>query len=419
MAGLLTTAGAVLAAAIFLQYLVPALVLALTCRDADLKKKYGAEWGLVTGASSGAFFSLSLRARAALTSFHLQGRRAAQPFHAVQCRTRGVSLARERVCEACDPPPATRAPEKARRARGRIGATAAIAAITPLSSPSTRFLSGIGKALARKLASQGINVVLVALDDPLLASAADEIRADFPGVAVRAVGADLGAPGAPYAPAIAAATADITVQCVFLNAGYMVTGFFELTTLAAQLANLECNAVSAVALSHTFLRRLVDAGKPGCIVLTSSAAAAIASPFTALYAATKAFVSSFGASLAVEARHRGVDVLVFHPSPVASRFYDKAARLDVLDFFKGVAVHPDALPPLVFGSIGRTVWRDIGSTALGFRLLMKVVDYNLMATLTALAAPLLPDFKRAVAASSGSAAGAGAGAGDAKGKKAA
>lgn len=53
---LLATAGAFLAAAIFLQYLIPCLLLALCCRDADLKKKYGAEWGLVTGASSGAFF---------------------------------------------------------------------------------------------------------------------------------------------------------------------------------------------------------------------------------------------------------------------------------------------------------------------------------------------------------------------------
>ena len=91
------------------------------------------------------------------------------------------------------------------------------------------------------------------------------------------------------------------------------------------------------------------------------------------------------------------------------RFYDKAHKLDVLDFFKGVAVHPDALPPLVFGAVGRCVWRDVGTTALGFRLMMKVIDYSFMAALTALAAPLLPDFKRAVAA--GAAAG--------KGKKAA
>lgn len=57
----------------------------------------------------------------------------------------------------------------------------------------------------------------------------------------------------------------------------------------------------------------------GCIVFTSSAAASIASPFTALYAATKSFISSFGASLAVEVRHHGIDVLVFHPSPVNTR----------------------------------------------------------------------------------------------------
>ena len=67
------------------------------------------------------------------------------------------------------------------------------------------------------------------------------------------------------------------------------------------------------------VRTQVAKGQRGCIVFTSSAAAAIASPFTALYAATKSFLSAFGASLAVEVRHRGIDVLVFHPSPVATR----------------------------------------------------------------------------------------------------
>ena len=272
----------------------------------------------------------------------------------------------------------------------------------PLPSP---LISGIGKSLAKKLLSQGANVVLVALDDDLLAATARELAAEHPDRQVRAVGVDLGAPagGVPsnergYLHKIKQATADIDVQLVFLNAGYMLTGFFESTPLEAQLANLECNAVSAVSIAHFALQKMVSSKLPGCIVLTSSAAAAIASPFTSLYAATKAFVSSFGASLAVEARHRGVDVLVFHPSPVASRFYDRAHKLDVLAFFRGVAVSPDALPPLVFGAVGRTVWRDVGSTALAFRLMMKVVDYNLMAVATAVAAPLMPDFRRAVAA---------------------
>lgn len=35
--------------------------------------------------------------------------------------------------------------------------------------------------------------------------------------------------------------------------------------------------------------------------------------------------AAFGASLAAEVRPYGIDVLVFHPSPVATRFYDKVS----------------------------------------------------------------------------------------------
>ena len=76
------------------------------------------------------------------------------------------------------------------------------------------------------------------------------------------------------------------------------------------------------------------------------------------------------------------------------RFYDKAHKLDVLEFFKGQAVDPDSLPDAVFAAIGRTVWHDIGFTALAFRLMMKMVDYNLMALATSRLAPLLPDFRK-------------------------
>lgn len=44
------------------------------------------------------------------------------------------------------------------------------------------------------------------------------------------------------------------------------------------------------------------------------------------------------------------------------------------------------------------MWADIGTTALCFRLAMKLMDYNFMATITALMAPVLPDFKKAMKA---------------------
>ncbi len=43
-----------------------------------------------------------------------------------------------------------------------------------------------------------------------------------------------------------------------------------------------------------------------------------------------------------------------------------------MDFFKGFAVHADELPDAVFTAIGRTVWADIGPTAVIMRLVMKV-----------------------------------------------
>lgn len=64
----------------------------------------------------------------------------------------------------------------------------------------------------------------------------------------------------------------------------------------------------------------IDKKMKGCIVFTSSAAACIPSPFGVTYAATKSFLSSFGASLAPEVKKLGIDVMVAHPSPVSSRY---------------------------------------------------------------------------------------------------
>lgn len=93
-------------------------------------------------------------------------------------------------------------------------------------------------------------------------------------------------------------------------------------------------------------------------------------------------------------------VLIITWAAATRRFYDKSdVKMDILDFFRGVAVDADEIPDLVFGSIGRTVWRDLGPTAIGFRLLMKLIDFNFLAMAAALSASSLPDFKRNLAAS--------------------
>lgn len=48
-------------------------------------------------------------------------------------------------------------------------------------------LAGIGKSIARKLAGQGLNVVLVALGDPLLDTTHKELSEQYPRVTFRKV----------------------------------------------------------------------------------------------------------------------------------------------------------------------------------------------------------------------------------------
>ena len=252
--------------------------------------------------------------------------------------------------------------------------------------------SGIGKSLAHKLASQGINVVLVALDEPLLDKTCAELEAQFPERRFRKVGVNLGQPG--YYTPIAEATKDIDVNIVFNNAGYMLTGFFDKQPLDKLMANHECNATSAMQISHLFVTRMLKANLRGCVVFTSSAAACQPTPFSALYGATKSYISVLAANMAIELKSRGIDVCAIHPSPVASNFYDKAHKLDALAFFMNFAVKPDELPEEMFRPIGRVVWHDIGTVAIGFRLLLKLFDYGFFAKLISHVAHTMGDYKK-------------------------
>jgi len=167
--------------------------------------------------------------------------------------------------------------------------------------------SGIGKAIAFKLASQGLNVVLVSLDDEHLKNTMKQLKEKFPQQEFRSVGVTF-SPGVDYIKKIDEATKDISVQCIFNNAGFIVTGFVDQTPLGKLLANVECNATASFVIAHHFLAKMVSNKQKGCIVFTSSVAGFIPTPFAASYAATKAFVSQLACSLHIEVQSLGIDV---------------------------------------------------------------------------------------------------------------
>jgi len=253
--------------------------------------------------------------------------------------------------------------------------------------------SGIGKALCFKLASQGLNVVLVSLDDDYLKDTTMELQKEYPELTFKTVGVTF-SPGQNYMEKIVDATKDIDVQLIFNNAGFIVTGFTDQTVLGKLLANIECNSTASVCVTHYFISKLVLKKQKGCIVFTSSVAGFIPTPFAAMYASTKAFISQFACSLNIEVKSLGIDVCAVHPSPVASNFYDKVDhKIELMEAAQKSAVPPQELPNAIFRSIGVCALHDIGSLAWSTRMGTFFIPYNLFTGIFAVAAPFLPDYK--------------------------
>jgi len=253
--------------------------------------------------------------------------------------------------------------------------------------------SGIGKSLAFKLASQGLNVVLVSIDDDFLKATMKEIKAAYPKLEFRSVGVTF-SPGVPYLQAIQDATKDIDIKIIFSNAGFIVTGFMDQTPLPKLLANIECNATASLSITHHFTSLLVQKSHTGCIVYTSSVSASIPCPFAASYGATKAFVTQMAACLHVEVGNLGIDVCAVHPSPVKSRFYEGVEhRIELMETAQRGAVEAGSLPDEIFKSVGVCALRDLGGLAVGTRMGTFFLPYNFFTCLFSLAAPLLPDYK--------------------------
>lgn len=224
--------------------------------------------------------------------------------------------------------------------------------------------SGIGKAIAFKLAKQGLNVVIVSLDDKYLKETMEQLKEHFPKQEFRSVGVNF-SPGVDYLKVIDDATKDLDIPIVFNNAGFLVTGFFDQSPRGKLLANVECNATASVNVAHHFISKLVAKKRKGCIVFTSSVAGWIPTPFSGMYGATKAFVSQLACCLHIELKALGIDVCAVHPSPVASNFYnDLDHKIEILESACKTAVPPEALPDDIFRSVGACALRDLGGKSV-------------------------------------------------------
>jgi short-subunit dehydrogenase len=190
---------------------------------------------------------------------------------------------------------------------------------------------GIGAAFARRLAADGMHVVVVARNAATLAAAASEARAL--GVEVRELPLDLTAPGA--VGAVADATADVEVGLVVYNAG-AVHGADEFldAPVDAALHLVRLNCEGPVRAAHHF-GSLMAARERGGILLVGSMSGVAGAGRTVTYGASKAFVQVFAEGLWYELRPRGVDVLALVAgatrTPAMARSGALVERFDPMD----------------------------------------------------------------------------------------
>ena len=171
--------------------------------------------------------------------------------------------------------------------------------------------SGIGEAYAHRLASEGINLIIVARRSDRLETLAAELRRTH-SVNARIVVADLSAPEG--VEQILKTAVDVDVGIVVSNAGSTKPGAFLAHPAEDRLRSVRLNVLTTVDLAHGFGEQFARRGR-GAFIFTGSTAAYSPVPMMASYAASKAFIGSFAEALHVEWKAAGVDVLVSHPGP--------------------------------------------------------------------------------------------------------
>jgi len=182
--------------------------------------------------------------------------------------------------------------------------------------------SGIGAAVARRLANRGLRVVAVSRRAERLQALAEE---DYPsGGKVIPFPLDLNDPeSADYL------YEEVTrrfnpVGVLVNNAGVGWYGYFDEMPWMTVYEMVQVNVVAVVRLTSLFLPGM-KARRLGRIINIGSVAGSIPSQGIAMYAASKAFMDAFTTALHRELARTGVCASVVRPGPVRTEFGESAA----------------------------------------------------------------------------------------------
>ena len=181
--------------------------------------------------------------------------------------------------------------------------------------------SGIGEAIARKLAAAGAHLVLVARSESALSRLAVELKEAY-GSRCTVITADLSTTGGPVEVQREIELKNIEIDILVNNAGFGTYGPFETLAAETERREIAVNISALVGLTHAFIPGMLER-RSGAVLNIASTAAFQPAPYMAVYAATKSCVLSFSEALWAEFQGRGVHVAALCPGPVDTGFIDK------------------------------------------------------------------------------------------------
>jgi hypothetical protein len=182
--------------------------------------------------------------------------------------------------------------------------------------------SGIGYELAKLLAKDGYNLVIVARNEAELSKTAAELEGGNP-IKVVTIAQDLFDYTNAFTVHREVRSQGLDVEILINNAGHGLYGKFQDTDLEKELEIIQLNVCSVVVLTKLFLKDMLNRGS-GRILNTSSIASKSPGPWQSVYHGTKAFVQSFTEAVRSEVKDTNVTLTALLPGVTDTDFFRKA-----------------------------------------------------------------------------------------------
>ncbi|MBK8576170.1 MAG: SDR family NAD(P)-dependent oxidoreductase [Elusimicrobia bacterium] len=181
---------------------------------------------------------------------------------------------------------------------------------------------GLGKAFARRLAMEGLSLVLVARNEARLLSLATELEQSA-GIKTLVLARDLSIAGAAEELVGAIRSRDIRVRLLINNAARVQWGPLERTSPETLLGTVQLNVTTIVQLCY-LLHKDLSSFPTSAIVNVTSMGAHFVTPFMVNYTASKAFLKSFGLGLYSEWKSQGILVQTLLPGVIETNMNARA-----------------------------------------------------------------------------------------------